>query len=188
MNKQTNNIQEYVANSIIDYLKKRDEEFIKLQKVTDDLLRYQRRDEEGIFRYRKCHNCKHILENGYDDYQTCNDCIVPKTYCMECASYFNIGQLYVPDTYKERWLCRTCINTIEKREENVCNLIDKGECTINVDKVTRFVKQKYRRCFTCGHTDENGKGICITCVEKCHKGHELSDELENDFFCDCDCD
>jgi hypothetical protein len=199
---QVNNIQEYVANAIIEHLKTRDVNYARFKEITDDLIG-ESTDKSGYGsdrsyrKYRKCNGCDYILKYGEDYMQECNDCHNLKIYCEECSFSKDIGELYVPDTEKERWLCRECINFIEKNEETVRNLIDKKVCTSNLyytelekfySSKSLFVKQTYRRCMTCGHSDENGKGICMSCVNNnCHKGHELSNELEADFICDCTC-
>ena len=194
---KSNNIQEYVANAVINYLKKRDKELIKLQRVVDDLLECQNIGIRSNIKYIKCHNCKCILVQGEYDYQECNDCVNPKIYCLECASDVYIGELYAQDTVKERWLCKHCINDMEENEEQVRQLIDQKKCTKEVKSIRQdvftpfgykpmvYVKQKYRRCVTCGHTDENKRGVCVSCFDNCHKDHILSEELEADFYCDC---
>ena len=205
---QINNIQEYVTNAIIEHLKKRDANYERFKEVAYDLIERNNGAPENRkhVNYKKCNGCDYILKYGQeceegDHFEICNDCVVLKRYCSQCSSNKDIGELYVPDTEEERWLCRECINFIEENEETVRNLIDKEKCTRNVyynvklgdfdysESRARYVKQKYRRCFTCEHSYDNGKGICVSCVtKKCHEGHELSNELEADFICDCTCE
>lgn len=44
------------------------------------------------------------------------------------------------------------------------------------------MEQRYRICLTCD--PKAGTGVCVTCAETCHKGHDLLDpELGNFFWC-----
>eukprot|EP01126_Amoeba_proteus_P015785 TRINITY_DN1714_c0_g3_i3.p1 TRINITY_DN1714_c0_g3~~TRINITY_DN1714_c0_g3_i3.p1 ORF type:complete len:302 (-),score=52.17 TRINITY_DN1714_c0_g3_i3:129-1034(-) len=73
-------------------------------------------------------------------------------------------------------------NLAKEIEECVRNNI----CTYTVTK-RDFKTQKWFHCFTCGFVDS--EGICESCYNVCHRGHELSQEKgggpESGFYCDC---
>lgn len=45
-----------------------------------------------------------------------------------------------------------------------------------------FVDQLYWGCHTC---NQPGKGVCASCKEKCHAGHEFTEPEFGRFYCDC---
>ena len=55
-------------------------------------------------------------------------------------------------------------------------------CTFSLTK-DKHAPQPWRRCFTCNLTGQ--KGVCLRCAERCHAGHDLSEERYSNFFCDC---
>lgn len=44
--------------------------------------------------------------------------------------------------------------------------------------------QKWRRCLTCW-PNSSSSGMCLSCAETCHKGHELGEIEESKVYCDC---
>ena len=59
--------------------------------------------------------------------------------------------------------------------------IQEGVCTYTYTK-KRYSKQQWYLCKTCNIY------CCIICKSKCHKDHEMSEEADSDFFCDCGSD
>lgn len=64
-----------------------------------------------------------------------------------------------------------------------------GVCTRTVSGKEKYA-QTWFHCFTCGLTKEKGRGVCASCAERCHVGHELvpcdRDSTGKGFnYCDC---
>jgi len=58
-----------------------------------------------------------------------------------------------------------------------------GKCTSAISGPTSYLRQVYFRCYTC-HLDEN-QGCCEICASICHSGHDLSQRIVGEFYCDC---
>ncbi len=56
--------------------------------------------------------------------------------------------------------------------------IEKGICTFN-NTGKKYCVQPWYQCKTCNIY------CCIVCKGKCHDGHQLSEESNSEFFCDC---
>ena len=56
--------------------------------------------------------------------------------------------------------------------------IEEDVCTFKYTK-DRYSFQKWFHCQNCNVY------CCIICKNKCHKDHQLNEESESDFFCDC---
>lgn len=54
-------------------------------------------------------------------------------------------------------------------------------CTFN-QTGSAFQPQYYRECYTCFGPTE---GACLSCIEKCHRGHAIGPMKYGSFFCDC---
>jgi hypothetical protein len=64
----------------------------------------------------------------------------------------------------------------------VKEMLIKHNCTYH-RTARNFSPQFWVQCFTC--TLNGNTGICITCANICHKGHQLGVLQYGDFFCDC---
>ena len=62
------------------------------------------------------------------------------------------------------------------------DLTDTGMCTFLTTGET-FKTQHTYRCYTCDLI--NDRGCCAVCVERCHKGHDITYWGYQKFFCDC---
>ena len=60
--------------------------------------------------------------------------------------------------------------------------VEKGKCTI-LHTGEDYIRQKWYECYTCGLMDH--MGCCESCMNICHKGHNVSPAKEGTFFCDC---
>ena len=47
-----------------------------------------------------------------------------------------------------------------------------------------YAQQAWWNCKTCFGDDKN-KGVCVSCVKRCHKDHDVHFRGESGFFCDC---
>lgn len=65
---------------------------------------------------------------------------------------------------------------IDSKHSNEC--IEKGICTFaNTGK--KYSIQPWFQCKTCDIY------CCVVCKNKCHNEHELTEEKNSEFFCDC---
>jgi hypothetical protein len=64
--------------------------------------------------------------------------------------------------------------------------IELGLCTRAFTKKI-YYPQIYYSCITCNIMEEQGIGICETCVKLCHKDHKIVTKpvLSKGYYCDC---
>jgi len=67
---------------------------------------------------------------------------------------------------------------------NISKLLREKKCTFTATG-RNFYKQKWYHCKTCNL--ERGVGVCESCKDMCHKGHQVeeSQKSPSGFFCDC---
>lgn len=58
------------------------------------------------------------------------------------------------------------------------------ECTFRQTGPS-YVKQVWFKCQTCWPSPKAPEGVCVTCAEQCHAGHDLRQQKEGGFYCDC---
>jgi len=70
--------------------------------------------------------------------------------------------------------------------QQIKKCIRENKCTILATKRS-FEQQAWFKCFTCGFVDN--QGICESCANVCHKGHNISTDQSiihsSGFYCDC---
>jgi len=71
-----------------------------------------------------------------------------------------------------------------KRQLQQC--VEQGVCTYRATGSSRM-RQQYYACLTCREFSvlQGNVGCCLSCSERCHKGHELVLRDEGPFYCDC---
>nr|CAD2147798.1 unnamed protein product [Meloidogyne enterolobii] len=61
--------------------------------------------------------------------------------------------------------------------------INKGFCLFRISSCTSFPMHDFYRCITCNTTERNA--ICVSCINVCHRGHQVEFVRHDRFFCDC---
>ena len=61
--------------------------------------------------------------------------------------------------------------------------INKGHCLFKISSCTSFPMHDFYRCITCNTTERNA--ICVSCINVCHRGHQVEFVRHDRFFCDC---
>ncbi|KXJ14961.1 F-box only protein 11 [Exaiptasia diaphana] len=74
-------------------------------------------------------------------------------------------------------------NKVYSNKGEVEHAVDGGLCLFQVSGNSCYPMHDFYKCNTCGTTD--GFAICISCVNKCHRGHNISFVRHDRFFCDC---
>jgi hypothetical protein len=73
-------------------------------------------------------------------------------------------------------------------KEVVADCVARKRCT-RTGTGSKFVVQKWWCCNTCQMTMKSGQGLCESCRDECHAGHDLvlppANRLNNGFYCDC---
>jgi len=64
--------------------------------------------------------------------------------------------------------------------------VEQGVCTY-LATGSSWMRQRYYACLTCREFSvlQGNVGCCLSCSERCHKGHELVLREEGPFYCDC---
>lgn len=61
--------------------------------------------------------------------------------------------------------------------------IAKGYCLFKISSCTSFPMHNFYRCITCNTTERNA--ICYSCINVCHRGHQVEFVRRDRFYCDC---
>jgi hypothetical protein len=74
--------------------------------------------------------------------------------------------------------------TLPNLSPEVRNAIAQNMCTFTVTR-REYVSQQYYFCHTCRLAES--KGVCVSCLNRCHAGHQVSSRPINSsqFYCDC---
>ena len=62
--------------------------------------------------------------------------------------------------------------------------MEKSNCTFGYTG-DKYMYQFWCTCYTCFGSGNEHEGACMSCVETCHKGHDLGPLRHGHFFCDC---
>lgn len=73
--------------------------------------------------------------------------------------------------------------TLIAMDPHIENCILQDACTFSVTGNKTFLLQVWYDCFTCNL--RSNYGVCQTCANRCHAGHELSPPKFSRFYCDC---
>lgn len=117
----------------------------------------------------------------------CETCISKLHECPFCHHEIsnpvrNIIVLQILDTLDHQKLIPTILNPPPPQPNKLIPKVD-HICTYNASG-NRYIKQKFYHCKTCSIIGNSG--ICEVCVQKCHKGHDVSRFVEStSSFCDC---
>lgn len=112
--------------------------------------------------FENCHKGHFVLQSDYVNGYC--DCGINQTVCC-CVLPTKTTKVHV-DYYPSIDYCQKNNN-----------------CTIKYTKES-FVKQVWYECYTCNLTGD--KGCCASCVNTCHRGHDLKKSINySEFICDC---
>jgi len=62
----------------------------------------------------------------------------------------------------------------EAHKRQICTFVITG---------TEYATQEWKQCITCGLAVDYG--ICLSCAQVCHKGHDVQPARTSSFYCDC---
>lgn len=74
-------------------------------------------------------------------------------------------------------------NKIFDNENTIEKAIQAGQCLYKISSYTSFPMHDFFRCNTCNTTARNA--ICSSCINLCHKNHDIEYIRFDRFFCDC---
>ena len=75
------------------------------------------------------------------------------------------------------------IELVEPVPQPILDAIAAQQCTYTATG-REFCFQRWYQCLTCGLS--GSAGVCVTCAERCHSGHQLSPQVRaTGFYCDC---
>ena len=71
-------------------------------------------------------------------------------------------------------------------EQQLQKCVEQGICTYRATG-SSLMRQRYYACLSCREFSvlQGNVGCCLSCSERCHKGHELVLREEGPFYCDC---
>lgn len=113
--------------------------------------------------FENCHKGHFVLQSDYTNGYC--DCGVNQTVCC-CV---------IPSNTTKTQNLDYAPSLLECQKHN--------NCTNKFTKI-RYTQQVWYECYTCNLTGD--KGCCASCVNTCHKGHDLKKSINlSEFICDC---
>ncbi|CAH1263615.1 FBXO11 [Branchiostoma lanceolatum] len=74
-------------------------------------------------------------------------------------------------------------NHIFDNKDAIAKAVARGQCLYKISSYTSYPMHDFYRCSTCNTTERNA--ICVNCIRKCHRGHQVEFIRHDRFFCDC---
>jgi hypothetical protein len=90
----------------------------------------------------------------------------------------SLKDMILLDQDGEKWIIPSNVIVVIDSSLTSDKAIEEKVCTFKYTK-KRYSSQPWYLCKTCNIY------CCVICRDQCHKDHELGDEENSDFFCDC---
>lgn len=115
--------------------------------------------------------------------------------CISCDEWYHDHHILVgcPAVTEgmDTFLCESCVRTrpflrqLGAYHPHRCSTMRVDDAASPGDESAAYVIQPWRPCLTCSGGEDDGRGVCLACADRCHAGHSMGRIRITEFACDC---